>query len=209
VRAIAPPGARILDWGIANGHFSYFLVRAGYRTYGYSLEDLTFARLLDDPAYGFVRGGPARPIALPFRDASFDVVASVGVLEHVRETGGDELASLREIARILRPGGCFLCYHFPNRTSWVEFLARQIPGKPHHSSLYARTEILALVGGAGMRLESLRRYAILPRNTWGAMPAAFRNSRLVASGWDALDGFLERLLPPLCTYFSFVARKPS
>jgi hypothetical protein len=33
-------------------------------------------------------------VMLPFPDTCFDAVASVGVLEHVRETGGNELASL-------------------------------------------------------------------------------------------------------------------
>jgi len=42
----------------------------------------------------------ARAEELPFADASFDVVVAVGVLEY-----GDLEASLRELARVLRPGG--------------------------------------------------------------------------------------------------------
>jgi len=208
LRSVAPPGSRVLDWGVANGHFSYFLQRAGYETFGYSLEDLTFDPLLGDPSYGFVRGGPSQVVELPFRTGSFDVVVSVGVLEHVREVGGDEAASLREIHRILRPGGAFVAYHFPRRRSWVEFLARRTPGKPQHEYLYSRREIAELAGAADLQLEEVRRYAFLPRNLWSKAPSFARNSRLVAATWDALDTLLASLLAPLCTYYWFVARKP-
>jgi hypothetical protein len=33
-----PIGVKVLDWGVGNGHFSYFLVKAGYKTFGYSLN---------------------------------------------------------------------------------------------------------------------------------------------------------------------------
>ncbi|MBQ4132690.1 MAG: methyltransferase domain-containing protein [Desulfovibrionaceae bacterium] len=45
---------------------------------------------------------------------------SIGVFEHVHETGGDQLASLKEISRVLKPEGFFLCFHLPNKYSWVE-----------------------------------------------------------------------------------------
>ncbi|MBD0329645.1 MAG: 3-demethylubiquinone-9 3-O-methyltransferase [Thermoleophilia bacterium] len=54
--------------------------------------------------------------ALPFPDASFDAVYCCDVLEHVDEVG----RTVREIARVLRPGGVFL-YDTINRTfrSWL------------------------------------------------------------------------------------------
>jgi SAM-dependent methyltransferase len=42
---------------------------------------------------------------LPFPSASFDKVLSTGVLMHVT----DEFAALREMARVLRPGGLLVC----------------------------------------------------------------------------------------------------
>ena len=34
-----PDGAKVLDWGCGNGHFSYFLMRMGFRVTGFSFLD--------------------------------------------------------------------------------------------------------------------------------------------------------------------------
>src|SRR5262245_47210405 len=70
-------GARVLDWGAGNGHFSYFLARAGYAATGYSFEGFSFEPWLGDSAYRFVRGEAGDPVRLPFTDQSFDAVASI------------------------------------------------------------------------------------------------------------------------------------
>jgi SAM-dependent methyltransferase len=56
---------------------------------------------------------------LPFKDASFDAVISVAVLEHVR----DPFQCAGEIVRVLKPGGKLLCC--------VPFL-QPVHGYPHH-----------------------------------------------------------------------------
>jgi ubiquinone/menaquinone biosynthesis C-methylase UbiE len=42
--------------------------------------------------------------ALPFEDAAFDVVLDFGTCYHI----ADQARALREIVRVLRPGGCFV-----------------------------------------------------------------------------------------------------
>jgi hypothetical protein len=56
---------------------------------------------------------------LPFKDATFDAVISVAVLEHVR----DPFRCAAEICRVLKPGGRLIC--------GVPFLA-PLHGFPHH-----------------------------------------------------------------------------
>jgi SAM-dependent methyltransferase len=210
MRRYVPAGAAVLDWGAGSGHFSYYLVRAGYRATGYSLLDFRFDHLVPPSSgYRFVRGDPSEPARLPFASASFDAVVSVGVLEHVRETGGSEARSLAEIARILRPGGVFVCYHFPNRTSWIDRAARLVPGFHRHEFRYTRKQIEALNEAAGFRVLESVLYGALPRNGWHALPRPLRKSRRAADLWDALDAALSKGLAPICQNHYFVSRRGS
>jgi SAM-dependent methyltransferase len=208
IRRYVAPGSRVLDWGSGNGHFSYFLQRAGYRAAGFSFQSDGFRAFLPRADYEFAPGSEAEPVALPFAAATFDAVGSVGVLEHVRETGGSEVASLREIRRVLRPGGVFVCFHFPNRTSWIDLAARAIPGKHFHTYRYTRADIVRLVGEAGLELIEVERYGILPRNAWHRSPRGLRRSRAAARTWDALDLFLALPFGVFCQNYCFVARAP-
>ena len=206
-RKYLPEGSRVLDWGAGNGHFSYFLQRSGYRAEGFSLLEPRFLRWLPDPAYTFTQGDERDPVTLPYADGTFDGVASVGVLEHVRETGGSEARSLAEIARVLRPGGVFVCYHFPNRTSWIDWAARRVPGMHRHDVRYTRGEIRRLAEGAGLRVVEIRRYGILPRNSGARLPRGLRTSRALARMWDAVDGALGIPLSLVAQNYGFVAVK--
>lgn len=74
--------------------------------------------------------------ALPFPDASFDIVYSSNVLEHVR----DPQATLSEAVRVLRPGGQLLIV-VPNYGSWWEghYGIPWLPGLPAWAAkLYVR-----------------------------------------------------------------------
>jgi ubiquinone/menaquinone biosynthesis C-methylase UbiE len=58
----------------------------------------------------YVKLEPKLPFTLPFADRSLDVVTMNSVLHHIKETGG----FLREVDRVLRPGGVFIVGHEPN-----------------------------------------------------------------------------------------------
>lgn len=201
------PDSKVLDWGCGNGHVSYGLWRRGLKVSGFSFEDFGLRRHLDT-TYEMRTGTEEDPSGLPFDDQSFDGVMSVGVLEHVRETGGNELASLREIARVLRPGGTFICFHFPNQFSLIEALSRQMPSSHSHQFRYTKADIQNLCSGAGLELLELRRYGALPRNMWHRAPRAIGDSPLVCGIWNGLDEVLGRLLPRWTQNYLFVARKP-
>lgn len=204
-----PAGSAVLDWGCGNGHFSYFLVQSGYQTYSFSFGESPSDPVLQTLTQKghYQHGNPNRPSALPYPDQQFDAVVSVGVLEHVWETGGSELASLAEIHRVLKPGGLFLCYHLPNQHSLIEQIASRIPNKYHHHRRYTPATITDLCQQSQFSLIALQPYGVLPRNSWNFLPARLRNSQVIANGWDAIDTYLQRPLAPLCQNYWFVAQK--
>ena len=200
------PGSAVLDWGCGNGHMTYALGAFGHHTTGYSLDaSPPLAAFASSCRFESSKGGD--PERLPFPDCTFDAVFSVGVLEHVRETGGTEVGSLREIKRILKPAGLFVCYHLPNRYSYIEAVAQFLPYSHHHRYRFTESMVRDLCARVGLEILDLRRYGALPRNPWQVMPRWLGNSRRVARWWDALDSWFEVLLSPVLQNYYFIARK--
>src|SRR6478672_7038979 len=86
-------------------------------------------------------------------ESSPPCMAGSASFTHVR---GDEPSSLREIARILRPGGVFLTFHLPNRLGWVEPAFRAVGISWHfHRRRYDARGIRALWRDAGFEVIAL------------------------------------------------------
>jgi ubiquinone/menaquinone biosynthesis C-methylase UbiE len=93
------PGSRVLDAGCGAGAFAKELARRGYDVEGIDLsEAMVEAARKNVPSVRFHVGSVER---LPFSENTFDAVTCLGVLEYL---DGDE-AALREIRRVLKPGG--------------------------------------------------------------------------------------------------------
>lgn len=63
---------------------------------------------------------------LPFPDASFDIIVSRYVFEHLPDPAG----SVAEMLRVLKPGG-WICATTPNRFGYVALAASLIPNRLH------------------------------------------------------------------------------
>jgi SAM-dependent methyltransferase len=95
-----PASARILDAGCGSGRNMLELARRGKVT-GVELSsasaELARARTVGEVIEGSV-------MELPFEDGSFDLAASLDVIEHL----DDDLDALRELRRVVAPGGSLL-----------------------------------------------------------------------------------------------------
>jgi SAM-dependent methyltransferase len=208
-------GSHVLDWGCGRGHFSYFLVKRGFRVTAYSLEHPPeiFAALSESERsrLTFVHGRLDETPVLPFAGGEFAAVFSIGVLEHVRELGGDELSSLLELRRVLVRHGVFICYHLPNRYSFIEAASRSLGERKQlgdfHRYRFTGRDIRNLCREARLELVDSGRYGFLPRNSLNRLPARLRDARFVSSALNRGDAMLERLFSPVVQNYYFVARR--
>ncbi|MBS7808577.1 class I SAM-dependent methyltransferase [Variovorax sp. PCZ-1] len=203
---LLPEAANVLDWGGGSGHFSFFLNRSGFHTNIYTFSEPQF--ICTEISNGQINcciAEPNQPVLLPYPDNFFDAVFSIGVLEHVRETGGDERASLSEIHRILKPNGVFLCYHFPSSGSWIEWLAAKL-GRYHHQHTYNHAQVQKIYDGIFL-ISELQRYAVLPRNMLRRLPKSIANHSWFCRLFNFVDKVLAKCLPWVTQNWMIVARK--
>lgn len=165
----------LLDWGCGYGQMTYLLRRRGLTVTPYdvgephrTMPDIPLCRDL-----AIVRN--PHPTDLPFVDASFDAVLSCGVLEHVDEHSerGNELISLAQIRRVLRPNGLLLIYQLPQVHAWQEAMIRRFKLGYSHPRRYTAPEITAMLENTGYTVRSIKRANMIPRNLSG-MPVRVR-----------------------------------
>ncbi len=105
VRKFLPPVrdfTKLLDVGCGTGHWSGFFWSLGYAVHGIDIsEKMTLVAQKTVPECVF---NVANACALPFPDASFDIVVSMAALEFIP----DALAAVQEMARCTRSGGIML-----------------------------------------------------------------------------------------------------
>jgi SAM-dependent methyltransferase len=104
-------GLRLLDLGCGQGRHTFEAARRGLRVVSCDLDipSLLATRSMTQAMTTEGQTGPdgwaacaaGDALALPFADASFDVVIASEVLEHIP----DDVAAFEEIARVLSPGG--------------------------------------------------------------------------------------------------------
>jgi SAM-dependent methyltransferase len=130
-------GRTVLDAGCGAGRYSEVLSRWGGRVVSMDLSDAVEAchRNLAPRDVFVVQGDIFHP---PLADESFDIIISVGVLDHTP----DPKAAFKRLARLLRPGGSigiwvYHAYHDDTTRMKVAQVFRRLSRRLPGPALYA------------------------------------------------------------------------
>ena len=138
-----PEDARILEIGCGTGH-NLEMLKAFGRVDGIEIDGA--ARAVASRRLGHAIGDAPLPDLPGVPERAYDMVAILDVLEHVEE----DVASLRSIARRLKPGGRILITvpAFP----WMWSAHDEVN---HHKRRYTRASLRKAVAEAGLKVEMM------------------------------------------------------
>lgn len=155
------PGERLLDLGCGGGRHAFEAMRRGARVTAldYSASELkdvggVAAAMIDSgeikvESWAGVVNGDA--LDIPFPDGSFDRIICSEVLEHI----WDDDRAIRQLVRVLRPGGRLAVTvptRWPERVSWaLNWRYHDTPGG--HVRIYHQHELERKLERAGLFLR--------------------------------------------------------
>jgi ubiquinone/menaquinone biosynthesis methyltransferase len=171
-------GRRVLDVGLGYGTLAEALARMGADYHGLDIAtgpvEMARHRLAGVPGARPAQVQQGSVLELPFPDASFDLLASIGCLHHT----GDLFGAIQEVRRVLRPGGRLAILEItrprgvlaPFYRLWfdglVPLLGRLLPGGSAYTYLPASVrrfpgpeELAALLRAAGFEDVRWRTFA--------------------------------------------------
>ena len=163
---LLPTGAqsRVIDVGCGDGRHIVEAARRGCFAVGldYDAVELRRARArIGDERVDLVVGDASR---LPFRDAAFDAVICTETLEHLPDDAG----AMREIARLLRPGGTLLGAvpsHFTELLFWrLSYGYWHTPGG--HVRIYRPRALVGQLAHVGLRVTDVRYVHFVDSLVW-------------------------------------------
>lgn len=137
-----PKTVKVLDFGCGSGHTVSYLDGLGYDAHGVDMSREAIE-------HGASRGIPNLQVSKDERigapDASFDAVLAMDVLEHLE----DESFAVREIHRVLKPGGVFVV--MVPAYEWLWGVQDEVA---HHFRRYTKPRLVkAVTAAAGWKLE--------------------------------------------------------
>jgi SAM-dependent methyltransferase len=141
LKKFAKPDAKILDVGCNSGVAVGILQERGYDAYGTDLDEGAIAA-------GTARGIKNLKVATgnrqPFDDATFDVVLALDVIEHI----DDDHAAVREMKRVLKPGGIMII-----KVPAFKFLWGLQDEVAHHKRRYTKESLAHVLTSEGLELK--------------------------------------------------------
>ncbi len=211
------PVDSLLDVGCLDG--SLLQVFGGVpRRFGMDISPIAI-ELVPDALRGRISFARASGLRAPFAPASFDVVTSVDVIEHI----DNDVAALGEMARVLRPGGTLIVV-----VPAHEWLRTSRDDRLGHLRRYERSGLESTIRGTGLEVVWSTYFAgsvLLPllgvRALEWVASRRIRGARRAAqyrSGWlnellDRLHAFEARLggrvRIPIGSAIACVGRKPA
>ena len=164
------PRGEGLDVGCGTGLLAARLAAAGYAMTGLDpsggMLEVLSARSPE------VRAVTGTGTALPFADASFDLVLTVAVMHHIADAG-DIGRTFGEMVRVVRPGGRVLVWdHNPRNPYWGLLMAR-VPQDTGEERLIPEAEVVGGLRAAGAEIVSSAQLGWVPdfvprRALWAA-----------------------------------------
>ena len=194
-------GARVLEYGAVPPLLTAALAELGYRVRAVDVAPERFATAISRLGLE-VHRCDVETEPVPFAAASFDAVLFNELFEHLRI---DPIFTLREVRRVLEPGGTLLL-STPNLRSFRGLKNLLLHNRGHAVSggVYGQYEKLRRLGHMGHVREYTSREVrdFLARSGFAVAKIIFRGGH-----GKGPVGWAERLAPSMRPFFSLVATK--
>jgi SAM-dependent methyltransferase len=139
------PGAAVLELGCGPGKYVALLDTLGYRVVGVDPLEFPTWQYLREHTRAEVHAGVAAE-RLPFPDASFDHAVCLGAVLYF----ADPLVALKELCRVVRPGGRIVLRTVNRGNLYTRRTGRNID--PASRNLYTLDELTSLMEAAGLHI---------------------------------------------------------
>ncbi len=194
--ALLKPGDRILEIGCGIGTVVHELAKQGYDVRGTDISHVAIE--YGRAKYGGIQLEVQPAEGLAFDDASFDVVLSFDLFEHIARVD----LHVSEVCRVLRPGGYYL-FQTPNKycdAAFETLALRSLKWRRAHPSLHTPGQLRRRLAGHGFEVRFLK---MNPMNEY--MRAKLRKFGPLALLFEWID--FRKLPLALQTNLYVIARK--